>query len=139
MKKMLVILGIVVIATVAFIVLLPKGGSYVLEVSVTIGASETQDETRIIKNISAELVPWSKITEPKGNELVTPGVVVIAKKDKKIISYWTAVPYTGYGTYDINVGLYKYPNKGDTISIAARVVDPNGKDFDVWAQDVTVE
>lgn len=138
MKKLLVILAVVVIATVAFVVLLPKGG-YVLEVSVTIGASETQDETRIIKNISAKLVPWSKISEPKGNELVTPGVVVIAKKSKEIISYWTAVPYTGYGNYVMNVGLLKYPNKGDTISIAARVVGPNGKDFDVWAKDVTVE
>lgn len=138
MKKSLAILALVIIATLAFLVLLPKS-SYVLKVSVTVGQSDTQDETRIIKNISAKLVPWSKVTEPKGNELVTPGVVVIAKKGKEVISYWTAVPYNGYGTYDINVGLYKYPNKGDTINIAARVVDPNGKDFDVWAQDVTVE
>lgn len=138
MNKMLVILALVVIAIIAFVVLLPKGG-YVLEVSVTLGPSETQDETRIIKNISAKLVPWSKTAEPKGNELVTPGVSVLVRKNKEIISYWTSVPHTGYGTYNINVGLIKYPNKGEIVTIAARVVDPAGKDLDVLAQDVTVE
>jgi len=82
-----------------------------------------------IDNMTAYLVPVSKISEPKGTKLFTPGVVVKIFQNQDDISDWASVPYTGNGTYNIPVGLWKYPKKGEFVLINVRLVDPVGNDI----------
>ncbi len=87
-----------------------------------------------IDNMTAFLVPVPKVSEPKGSpQLFTPGIVVKIFQNKEGISEdisdWTSVPYTGNGTYNLHVGLWKYPKKGDFVLINVRLVDAEGTEF----------
>jgi hypothetical protein len=79
-----------------------------------------------IDNMTAYLVPVSKISEPKGTQMFLPGVTVKIIQNGEDISDWTSVPYTGNGTYKIPVGLWKYPKKGEFVVISVILVDPVG-------------
>ncbi|VVB97785.1 Uncharacterised protein [uncultured archaeon] len=87
-----------------------------------------------IDNMTAFLVPTTKVSEPKGTQLFTPGIVVkIFQNDETgttmDISDWTSVPYTGNGTYNLPVGLWKYPKQGEFVLINVRLVDAEGTEF----------
>ena len=83
-----------------------------------------------IDNMTAYLVPVSKISEPKGTpQLFTPGVTVKIFQNMEELSPFVSVPYTGNGTYNINVGLFKYPKKGEFVLINVRLVDAEGTEF----------
>jgi hypothetical protein len=83
-----------------------------------------------IDNLTAYLVPIQKVSEPpKGTDLSTPGVVVKIFRNQEDLSDFVSVPYTGNGTYNIPVGLWKYPKKGDFVLINIRLVDITGAEF----------
>ncbi|MCZ7403130.1 MAG: hypothetical protein O8C61_12985 [Candidatus Methanoperedens sp.] len=83
-----------------------------------------------IDNMTAYLVPVSKISEPpQETQLFLPGVAVKIFQNGDDISNFVSVPYTGNGTYKIPVGLWKYPKKGEFVLINVRLVDPTGNDF----------
>jgi hypothetical protein len=82
-----------------------------------------------IDNMTAFLVPVTKVSEPKGIPVQTPGIVVKIFQNEMDISDWTSVPYTGNGTYNIPVGLWKYPKKGEFVLINVRLVDAEGTEF----------
>ncbi len=83
-----------------------------------------------IDNMSAYLVPVQRVSEPpKGTDLFTPGVVVKVIQNEQDLSDFVSVPYTGNGTYDLHVGLYKYPKKGEFVLINVRLIDVTGTEF----------
>ncbi|MCZ7385005.1 MAG: hypothetical protein O8C63_09695 [Candidatus Methanoperedens sp.] len=87
-----------------------------------------------IDNMTAFLVPVTKVSEPKGKpQAFTPGVIVKIFQTKEgaaeDISDWISVPYTGNGTYNIPVGIWKYPKKGEFVLINVRLVDGAGQEF----------
>ncbi|MCZ7380832.1 MAG: hypothetical protein O8C64_04555 [Candidatus Methanoperedens sp.] len=92
-----------------------------------------------IDNLTAFLVPTTKVSEPKGNDLVTPGIVVMVFKGQEIIGSWTSVPYNGTGTYNLKVGLTEYPKQGDVVYINIRFLDPNGEELNSLTYGTTLE
>lgn len=82
-----------------------------------------------IDNMTAFLVPVPKISEPKATQAFTPGIVVMIFQNQEQMSGWTSVPYTGNGTYNIAVGLFKYPKAGEWVLINIRLVDAEGTEF----------
>lgn len=87
-----------------------------------------------IDNMTAFLVPVSKVSEPKSKpQADAPGVIVkifqTTKGAAEDISDWTSVPYIGNGTYNIPVGLWKYPKKGEFVLINVRLIDGAGQEF----------
>ncbi len=86
-----------------------------------------------IDNMTAFLVPVSKISEPKGTQAFTPGIIIkIFQNQEGIttdISDWVSVPYNGNGTYNMAVGLYKYPKPGEFVLINVRLIDAEGTEF----------
>jgi hypothetical protein len=83
-----------------------------------------------IDNMTAYVVPVRKVSEPpKGTELFTPGIVVKIYQNMQDLSDFVSVPYTGNGTYNIPVGLWKYPKKGEFVLINVRIVDAEATEF----------
>lgn len=87
-----------------------------------------------IDNMTAFVVPVSKISEPKGTtRAFTPGILVkIFQNTEGIgeeISDWTSVPINGTGTYNLRVGLWKYPKRGEFVLINVRLLDAEGTEF----------
>lgn len=87
-----------------------------------------------IDNMTAFLVPVSKVSEPKAKPTAdAPGVIVKIFQTKEgaaeDISDWTSVPYIGNGTYNIPVGIWMYPKKGEFVLINVRLVDGAGQEF----------
>lgn len=82
-----------------------------------------------LENLTAFLVPTTKVSEPKGTEMFTPGIIVAPYKDSEIIGYWTSVPYNGTGTYNLKIGLKKYPKKGDLVLINIRLLGAGGEEL----------
>ncbi|MFQ6120907.1 MAG: hypothetical protein ACE5KE_13620 [Methanosarcinales archaeon] len=110
----------------------------VLYVQVIVGGNYSKP---VIEDISARLEPHSKISAPKGNLLIEPGITVLVIKNKQIISYWTSAGYNGTGKYNITVGFLKgvtTPKKGDKIRILAYILDKNSNKVDAIAKDVII-
>ncbi len=82
-----------------------------------------------IDNLTASVVPVSKNSEPKGTQPFSPGILVIIFQNEELISYWTSVPYNGTGTYDLPVGLTKYPKAGEFILINIRFLDASSTEL----------
>jgi hypothetical protein len=89
-----------------------------------------------IGDITAHLQSVSKISEPKSNLLVTPGITVVVLQDMQMIGEWTSVPYNGSGTYNLTVGLTKNPKPGETVRVTARVTNANSQDIEVVSKDI---
>jgi multidrug efflux pump subunit AcrA (membrane-fusion protein) len=89
-----------------------------------------------IGDITAHLQSVNKISEPKSNLLVTPGITVVVLQDMQMIGEWTSVPYNGSGTYNLTVGLIKSPKPGETVRVTARVTNANSQDIEVVSKNI---
>lgn len=89
-----------------------------------------------IVGIKGTLREVSKFSLPKGNDLATPGVLANVIYKQHMIGYWTseklniAAPLNSITTYNITVGLFENPVKGDDVSLSVRLVDVRGKDLE---------
>lgn len=92
-----------------------------------------------IDNLTAILVPTTKVSEPKGTELFTPGILVVPLMEGKMIGYWTSVPYNGTGTYELDIGLTQYPKKGDWVVINIRYLDVGGEELTSLTYDTELK
>jgi hypothetical protein len=91
-----------------------------------------------IGDITTHLQSVNKISEPKSNLLITPGVTVVVLQDMQMIGEWTSVPYNGSGVYNLAVGLTKNPKPGDTIRVIVRIMNEKSENIDVVSKDITL-
>lgn len=85
--------------------------------------SELED---IIGNIYLNKIFINKLTEPKGNYMIMPGLSVGLFSNKMMVSEWYSVPLNDNRTYVITLGLTQSINKGDIINIAVYINDNEG-------------
>ncbi|MFA4934834.1 MAG: hypothetical protein WC568_03260 [Candidatus Methanoperedens sp.] len=89
-----------------------------------------------ISNINGTLREVNKISIPKGNEIITPGVTANVIYNQFMIGYWTsaginpAVPLNSTTTYNLTVGLFENPKRGSDVSITVRLVGFRGEELD---------
>jgi hypothetical protein len=132
----LLIIGFIILALLGIFYYL--GGlkqSAVLQVQVVV-KGDLNNAT--IGDINAHLQPVNKISEPKSNLLITPGVTVVVLQNMQMIGEWTSVPYNGSGTYNLTVDLIKYPKSGDIIRVVVRVMNAQSENMDVVSKDITL-
>ncbi|MDP2841381.1 MAG: hypothetical protein Q8O17_03780, partial [Candidatus Methanoperedens sp.] len=86
--------------------------------------------------INGSLRDVNAISLPKGNEVITPGIIANVIYQDNLIGYWTSekldasVPLNSTTAYNLTVGLLKKPAKGDDVSITARVLGFRGEELD---------
>lgn len=86
--------------------------------------------------INGTLRDVNAISLPKGSDVITPGIVANVIYRDDLIGYWTSekldasVPLNSTTTYNLTVGLFKKPEKGDDVSITARVLGFRGEPLD---------
>jgi hypothetical protein len=133
----LLIIGFLILALLGIFYYL--GGlkqSAVLQVQVSV-KGDLNNAT--IEDINANLQSVSKISEPKSNLLIVPGVTVVVLQDMRMIGEWTSVPYNGSGTYNLTVGLTEYPKSGDIVKVVVRVMNARSENMDVVSKDITLK
>lgn len=114
-----------------------KKEGLVLKTEIRINGSQRGNETVAeIENITAHIVPHSKISVPKMTGLDAPGVMVVVIYKSQMIGQWTSVPYKGPGVYNITIGLSANPKPGDIVVIDARVVDKKGNNIAIQNKEV---
>lgn len=85
--------------------------------------SELED---IIGNIYINKIFINKLVEPKGNDMIMPGLSVGLFSNKMMVSEWYSVPLNDNRTYEVTLGLTQSINKGDIINIAVYINDNEG-------------
>lgn len=89
-----------------------------------------------ITNIKGDLRDVTKVSIPKGNNVIAPGVVAVVIYKQRLIGYWTsaginlAAPLNSVTTYNLTVGLSEKPANGDYVSISAKLVGFGGEELD---------
>ena len=86
--------------------------------------------------INGTLRPVNKISMPTGDIVETPGVVANVIYNEDFIGYWTStrinesVPLNSTTTYNLTVGLFENPMRGDNVSISVRLVGFYGEELE---------
>lgn len=75
-------------------------------------------------NVSTDRV--NLLRYPKDVPPNFPGVWVLVVYSGNRINYWTSVPYTGSGTYEITTGLGSVPPDGSEVYIVVNVDNDSG-------------
>ncbi len=109
-----------------------------MDVKLNLTRLEGTDVPRI-DNLTASLVPIQKVSEPRGTNIFSPGLVALPLQNDQVIGYWTSVPYNGTGNYDLKVGLTRYPKKGDQVLINLRILDSNGTEINSLTYSTQLE
>ena len=138
MKKMMMVIGLVIVILVASFYYLGQKteGTSVLQVQVTVKGNIDDVNNLTVEDISAYLDPVNRISEPKGNFLITPGVTVIILQNKRSIGQWTSVPFNGTGVYNLTVGFAEYPVIGQNLTVVARVLNEKSQNVAVVSKDI---
>lgn len=135
-RNLLIIGFIIVVLLALFYYLGGQKQASVLQVRVVV---EGDLNNTTIGDLTAHLQSVNKISEPKSNLLITPGVTVVVLQDMQMIGEWTSVPYNGSGVYDLTIGLIKYPKPGETVRVTARVTDANSQDIEVVSKEIILK
>ncbi|MEA1864809.1 MAG: hypothetical protein U9N46_06390 [Euryarchaeota archaeon] len=85
------------------------------------------DEGPQVTAISAGVDRINLLKYPKDIPANFPGVYVLMVHEGHRINYWTSVPYTGSGTYNLTVGLGSVPPDGSEVRVIVTVNDKDGK------------
>lgn len=132
----LLIIGFIILALLGiFYYLGGQKHASVLQVQVSV---EGDLNNATIGDITAHLQSVNKISEPKSNLLITPGVTVVVLQDMQMIGEWTSVPYNGSGNYNLTVGLTKNPKPGDIVRVVVRVLNERSENMDIVSKDITL-
>lgn len=132
-----------IIVAIIIIASLMAGGFYLLGqeksgnvVNVSVDVFLDNGGNAHIVGIKGALREVNKFSLPKGNDLATPGVLANVIYKQHMIGYWTseklnpAAPLNSTTTYNITVGLFENPIRGDEVSLSVRLIDSMGKDLD---------
>lgn len=132
----LLIIGFIILALLGiFYYLGGQKQASVLQVQVVV-KGDLNNAT--IGDITAHLQTVNKISEPKSNLLITPGVTVVVLQDMQMIGEWTSVPYNGSGVYSLAIGLTNNPKLGDTVRVIVRIINEKSENIDVVSKDITL-
>lgn len=133
--KSLILIAIVILIMVGIFYFIGKESSGgVMDVSVDVFLDN--GGSAHISKVNGTLREVNKISIPKGNEVITPGVTANVIYKQRLIGYWTsvglnpAVPLNSTATYNLTVGLLEKPAKGDDVSITVRLVGFRGEELD---------
>ncbi|MCX9012539.1 MAG: hypothetical protein OIN66_15655 [Candidatus Methanoperedens sp.] len=134
-KNTLVIIFVIAVLLLSFYYLGGLKQASVLKVQVKVSGNQS---SATIDNITAHVEQVSKVSEPKGTLLVTPGVTVVVMQNMEMIGEWTSVPFNGSGTYSLAVGLNRYIGPGETVRVIARVMNEKAENMDVRSQETRI-
>ena len=131
------------VAIIVVIVLVMVGIFYSLGVQKDASAMDVSVYVYVDDNGNAQIVhingslrEVNKVSMPKGNDVETPGVIVNVINKGDFIGYWTSVkldpnaPLNSTTSYNLTVGLFENPERGDNVNISARIVGFTGGEMD---------
>lgn len=107
-------------------VLLFTSGCLESKKAVTIKAEILENDVPQITNVETNTVLINELKYPKDIPPNFPGVYVLVIHKSNRINYWTSVPYTGPGTYEITTGLRFIPDDGEEARVIVTVNDEMG-------------
>ena len=93
---------------------------------VQIKAEIIEDNGPQFTNVEANTELIEALKYPKDIPPNLPGVYVLVIYANNRINYWTSVPYTGPGTYEITTGLRFFPADGEEARVIVTVNDETG-------------
>ena len=117
-----------ILATVIItLILLSASGCLESKKVVTIKAEIVENDIPQITNVEANSELIEALKYPKDIQPNFPGVYVLVIYKNNRINYWTSVPYTGPGTYELNCGLKFIPDDGEEARVIVTVNDETGE------------
>ena len=116
------------IFTTIFIItiLLSTSGCLESKKAIKINATIAENEYTEITDVDASSVSIETLRYPKDIPPNFPGVYVLVIYKANRINYWSSVPYTGPGTYEITTGLRFIPEDGTDLKAIVTVNDEMG-------------
>ena len=108
------------------IVLLSTSGCLESKKVVKIKATIVDNNAPLITNVEANSELIEALKYPKDIPPNFPGVYVLIIYNSNRLNYWTSVPYTGSGTYEITTGLRSIPADGEEARAIVTVNDEMG-------------
>lgn len=93
---------------------------------VNIQATITDNDGPSITSVDANTELIDALNSPKDIEPSFPGVYVLIIYENNRVNYWTSVPYTGPGTYELTSGLRFTPDDGEEARVIVTVNDDMG-------------
>ncbi len=108
------------------IVLLSTSGCLESKKVVKIKATIVDNNVPLITNVEANSELIEALKYPKDIPPNFPGVYVLIIYNSNRLNYWTSVPYTGPGTYEITTGLRFIPADGEEARAIVTVNDEMG-------------
>ena len=91
-----------------------------------------------ITNVETNSILIDELKYPKDVPPNFPGVYVLVIYKSGRINYWTSVPYTGPGTYEITTGLRAIPADGEDARVIVTVNDETGDRIAMNTTTVTI-
>ena len=85
-----------------------------------------EDNGPQITDVEANTELMEALKYPKDIPPNLPGVYVLVIYANNRINYWTSVPYTGPGTYEMTTGLRFFPADGEEARVIVTVNDEMG-------------
>ena len=107
-------------------VLLSTSGCLESKKVVKIKATIVDNDPPLITNVEANSELIEALKYPKDIPPNFPGVYVLIIYNSNRLNYWTSVPYTGSGTYEITTGLRFIPEDGEEARAIVTVNDEMG-------------
>jgi hypothetical protein len=108
------------------LVLLSTSGCMESKKAITIKATIEENEAPLITSLEAKIESIPALKYPKDIKPNFPGVYVLIISGNNRVNYWTSIPYTGPGIYEITTGLRFDINEGETARVIVTVNDESG-------------
>jgi glycosyltransferase A (GT-A) superfamily protein (DUF2064 family) len=105
---------------------------------VKIKATIIENDTPQITNVEANSELIDVLKYPKDIPPNFPGVYVLVIHKSNRINYWTSVPYTGPGTYELTTGLRFIPADGEDARVIVTVNNEMGDRIAMNTTTVTI-
>ena len=131
------IFKILIILFISF-VLLFTSGCLESKKAVTIKAEIIENDIPQITNVETNSVLIDELKYPKDIPPNFPGVYVLIIYKNNRINYWTSVPYTGPGTYELTSGLRFIPDDGEEAKVIVTVNNDMGDRIAMNTTAVTI-
>lgn len=105
---------------------------------VNIKATIIENDIPKITTVDANTELIDALKSPKDIPPNFPGVYVLIIYENNRINYWTSVPYTGPGTYELTSGLRFIPIDGEEARVIVTVNDDMGNRIAMSTTTVTI-
>lgn len=105
---------------------------------VHVTATIEENEIPHITNVDVSTHTINLLRYPKDVPPNFPGVYVLVIYAGNRVNYWTSVPYTGSGTYEITTGLRFVPADGSEVRVIVTVNDEMGERIAMNTMNVVI-